>query len=191
MSDFSNDGSFWNLLNSDNMNSGSTLNSQFRGFSSQAPMTPEQLAFSQSQQQTFFEFQQNQQQNRQQFSIPQQQSQSLNPLPQTDELFGPDAKPRSPGKQCSGKKRKTDTLVGTGWSSLSSQYGDIMTKELRLEREAAEAAFEVAKEKERTVMRLEEMKFLTISTKDLSGDDAYFIEEQKKTIRAKYNLYRN
>ena len=66
-----------------------------------------------------------------------------------------------------------------------------MTKELRLKREAAEAAFEVAKEKDRTVMRLEEMKFLAISTKDLSEENAYFIEEQKKTIRAKYNLYRN
>ncbi|GJU31660.1 hypothetical protein Tco_1175249 [Tanacetum coccineum] len=107
----------------------------------------------------------------------------------TDELFGPDASP--PGKQRPGKKTKSDTSVSTGGSSSSSQFGDIMTKELRLKREAAEAAFEVAKEKDRTVMRLEEMKFLAISTKDLSEDDAYFIEEQKKTIRAKYNLYRN
>nr|GEZ54271.1 hypothetical protein [Tanacetum cinerariifolium] len=60
--------------------------------------------------------------------------------------------------------------------------------QLRLKREAA---FEVAKEKDCTVMRLEEMKFLAISTKDLPEDDAYFIEEQKEAIRAKYNLYRN
>ncbi|GJS59703.1 hypothetical protein Tco_0654487 [Tanacetum coccineum] len=85
----------------------------------------------------------------------------------TDELFGPDARPRLPGKQRPGKKTKSDTSVSTGGSSSSSQFGDIMTKELRLKREAAEAAFEVAKEKDRTVMRLEEMKFLAISTKDL------------------------
>ncbi|GKA71141.1 hypothetical protein Tco_0777280 [Tanacetum coccineum] len=289
------------------MNSGSTSNSQFPGFSSQAPMNPEQLAFLQTQQQAFFDFQQSQQQNPQQFSIPQHQSQSSNSLSQTeaqpkrvprkrsakkskdvevpdegvwfrwqpdeetllakcyvvvsedrnvgmshakdtfceldvmkqargayhdenknitfaqedaweilrkhakwdvpapvdlteneeiaevntDELFGPDARPRPPGKQLPEKKMKSDTSVSTGGSSSSSQFGDIMPKELRLKREAAEAAFEVAKEKDRTMMRLEEIKFLAISTKDFSGDDAYFIEEQKKTIRAKYNLYRN
>ncbi|GKC00647.1 hypothetical protein Tco_0986783 [Tanacetum coccineum] len=66
------------------MNPGSTSNSQFLGFSSQAPMTPEQLAFLQSQQQAFFQFQQNQQQTPQQFSMPQQQSQSSNSLSQTE-----------------------------------------------------------------------------------------------------------
>ncbi|GJU59038.1 endopeptidase [Tanacetum coccineum] len=109
----------------------------------------------------------------------------------TNELFGPDARPRPLGKQHSGKKTKSDTSESTGGSSSSSQFGDVMTNELRLKREAAEVAFEVAKEKDRTVMRLEEMKFLTISTKDLSEDDTYFIEEQKEAIRAKYNLYRN
>ncbi|GKE79148.1 hypothetical protein Tco_1545268, partial [Tanacetum coccineum] len=76
-------------------------------------------------------------------------------------------------------------------SNSSSQFGEIMTQELRLKREAAEATFEVAKEKDNTMMRLEEMKFLAISTKDLLEDDAYFIEEQKEAIRAKYNLYWN
>ncbi|GKF15161.1 hypothetical protein Tco_0056623, partial [Tanacetum coccineum] len=113
------------------------------------------------------------------------------PVVNTDELFGPDARPRPPGKQRLRKKTKSDTSVSTGGSSSSSQFGDFMTKELRLKREAAEAAIEVAKEKDRTVMRLEEMKLLAISTKDLSEDDVYFIEEQKREIRAKYNLYRN
>ncbi|GKC15371.1 hypothetical protein Tco_1012153 [Tanacetum coccineum] len=65
-------------------------------------------------------------------------------------------------------------------SSSSSQFGDIMTKEQHLKREAAEVAFEVAKEEDRTVMRLEEMKFLAICTNDLPEDDTYFIEEQKR-----------
>nr|GEZ32673.1 hypothetical protein [Tanacetum cinerariifolium] len=43
MSDFPIDGSIWNLLNSGTMGAGSASNSQFSGFSSQAPMTPEQL----------------------------------------------------------------------------------------------------------------------------------------------------
>ncbi|GKC44774.1 hypothetical protein Tco_1062496 [Tanacetum coccineum] len=93
------------------------------------------------------------------------------PTVNTDELFGPDARPRPPGKQRLRKKTKSDTSVSTGGSSSSSQFGDFMTKELRLKREAAEAAIEVAKEKDRTVMRLEEMKLLAISTKDLSEDD--------------------
>ncbi|GJW49920.1 hypothetical protein Tco_0091271, partial [Tanacetum coccineum] len=96
-----------------------------------------------------------------------------------------------PANNAPGKKTKSDTSVSTGRSSSSSEFGNIMTKELRLKREAAEASFKLAKEKDRTVMRLEEMKFLAISTKDLSDDDAYFIEEQKRSIRAKYNLYRN
>ncbi|GKC87051.1 hypothetical protein Tco_1147700, partial [Tanacetum coccineum] len=113
------------------------------------------------------------------------------PAVHSDELFGPDARPRPPGKQRPGKKTKSETSASTEGSSSSIQFGEIMTQELRLKREAAEAVFEVAKEKDRTVMHLEEMKFLAISTKDLSEDDAYFIEEQKKAIRAKYKLYRN
>ncbi|GJR10515.1 hypothetical protein Tco_0793167 [Tanacetum coccineum] len=61
------------------MNSDSTSNAQFLGFSSQVPMTPEQQAFLQQEQQAFVEFQQNfqsQQQNPPQLPIPQQQIRS-------------------------------------------------------------------------------------------------------------------
>ncbi|GJU84694.1 hypothetical protein Tco_1292240 [Tanacetum coccineum] len=102
------------------------------------------------------------------------------PRVNNEELFGPDARPRPPDKQRPGKKTKSDTTTSTGGSSSSSQFGEFMTHELRLKREAAEKAFEVAKEKDRMVMRLEEKKFLAISTKDLSKDDAYWIEMQKK-----------
>ena len=37
-------------------------------------------------------------------------------------------------------------------------------------------------------MRLEEMKFLAISMKDLSEDDAYWINMEKQKIKDKYNL---
>nr|GEU92633.1 hypothetical protein [Tanacetum cinerariifolium] len=41
---------------------------------------------------------------------------------------------------------------------------------------AAEKAFEASKEKDRTITRLEELRFLALSTKDLSPDDTYWIE---------------
>ncbi|GJX14944.1 hypothetical protein Tco_0206702 [Tanacetum coccineum] len=57
--------------------------------------------------------------------------------------------------------------------------------ELRLKREAAKKAFEVSKEKDRTITRLEELRFIALSTKDLSPKDAYWIELQKKQIKNK------
>ncbi|GJX78655.1 hypothetical protein Tco_0326804 [Tanacetum coccineum] len=87
------------------------------------------------------------------------------PAVNTDELFGLDARPRPPGKQRPEKKTKYDTSASTKGSSSSSQFGEIITQELRLKREAVEKAFEVEEEKDRTVMHLEEMKFIAISTK--------------------------
>nr|GEW29168.1 hypothetical protein [Tanacetum cinerariifolium] len=64
----------------------------------------------------------------------------------TDELFGPDARPRHP---------------------------------------AAKKAFEASKDKDRTITRLEELRFLALSMKDLSPDDACWIDLQKKQIKEK------
>ncbi|GJZ33046.1 hypothetical protein Tco_0578482 [Tanacetum coccineum] len=63
---------------------------------------------------------------------------------------------------------RSDKIPIGDWGGTTSQ------------REAAEVAFEVAKEEDRTVMRLEEMKFLAICTNDLPEDDTYFIEEHKR-----------
>ncbi|GJY60406.1 hypothetical protein Tco_0903819 [Tanacetum coccineum] len=79
----------------------------------------------------------------------------------------------------------TDELFG---GSSSAQFGEFMTHELRLKRKAAEKAFEVAKEKDRTITRLEELRFLALSTKDLSDDDAYYINLQKQAIKDKLKL---
>ncbi|GJS08505.1 hypothetical protein Tco_0365301 [Tanacetum coccineum] len=78
-----------------------------------------------------------------------------------DKLFGEDARPRHPSK----------------------------APEFRLKWEAAESAYDVAKGKDRTVLRLKEVKFLAISTNDLSEDDAYWINQQKQLIKDKYNLH--
>nr|GEV63713.1 hypothetical protein [Tanacetum cinerariifolium] len=58
-------------------------------------------------------------------------------------------------------------------------------KELRIKREAAERAFEAQAEKDRTLMRLEELRFLATSTKDLDDVDAYWIKKQNRLIRNK------
>ncbi|GKF60435.1 hypothetical protein Tco_0177221, partial [Tanacetum coccineum] len=84
------------------------------------------------------------------------------------DLFGHDARPRPPGK-----KSKSDATASTGGSSASAQFGELMEQELRLKREAAERAFEAQAEKDHTLMRLEELRFLATSTKDLDEDDAY------------------
>ncbi|GKB29953.1 hypothetical protein Tco_0869354, partial [Tanacetum coccineum] len=92
-----------------------------------------------------------------------------------EDLFGHDARPCPPGKQRPAKKSKSDATASTGGSSASAQFGELMEQELRLKREAAERAFEAQAEKDRTLMRLEELRFLTTSTKDLDEDDAYWI----------------
>nr|GEW38726.1 hypothetical protein [Tanacetum cinerariifolium] len=70
------------------------------------------------------------------------------------------------------KKTKSDTSASTG-GSQSSQFGEFVSHELRLKREAAEKAFEASKDKDKTIKSLEELRFLALSTKDLSDDDAY------------------
>nr|GFA56908.1 hypothetical protein [Tanacetum cinerariifolium] len=86
---------------------------------------------------------------------------------------GHDAPPRPAGKPRPAKKTKSDATASTGESSASTQFGVLMEQELRLKREAAERAFEVQAEKDRTLMRLEELRFLATSTKDLDNADAY------------------
>nr|GEV95615.1 hypothetical protein [Tanacetum cinerariifolium] len=100
-----------------------------------------------------------------------------------EDLFGHDARPRPAGKPRPAKKTKSDATTSTGESSASTQSGELMEQELRLKREAAERAFEVQAEKNRTFMRLEELRFLPTSTKDLDDADAYWIKKQKRLIR--------
>nr|GEW66116.1 hypothetical protein [Tanacetum cinerariifolium] len=60
---------------------------------------------------------------------------------------------------------------------------DLTGDELHQKREAAERAFEAQAEKDRTLMRFEELRFLATSTKDLDDDDAYWIKKQKRLIK--------
>nr|GEX21131.1 zinc finger BED domain-containing protein RICESLEEPER 2-like [Tanacetum cinerariifolium] len=79
-----------------------------------------------------------------------------------------------PGKPRPAKKTKSDVTASTGESNALIQFGELMKQELRLKREAAE--------KDRTLMRLEELRFLATSTKDLNDADAYWIKKQKRLI---------
>ncbi|GJU55335.1 hypothetical protein Tco_1229049 [Tanacetum coccineum] len=102
-----------------------------------------------------------------------------------EDVFGHDARPRPAGKPRPAKKTKSDAKASTGGSSASTQFEELMEQELRLKREAAERDFEAQAEKDRTLMRLEELRFLATSTKDLDDDDAYWIKKQKQLIKNK------
>nr|GEW66392.1 putative RNA-directed DNA polymerase [Tanacetum cinerariifolium] len=73
----------------------------------------------------------------------------------------------------------------SNWGSQSSQFGEFVSHELWLKREAAEKPFEASKDKDETIKSLEELRFLALSTKDLSDNDAYWIERKKAQIKAK------
>ncbi|GKA19845.1 hypothetical protein Tco_0699760, partial [Tanacetum coccineum] len=99
-----------------------------------------------------------------------------------EDLFGEDARPRLTGPDKSTRpsiKSESDTTTGTGGSNSSNPLGEHMSTEFCLKREAAKKSYDVSKEKDRTLMRFEEMKFLATSTKDLSEDDAYWINHKK------------
>nr|GEZ00093.1 hypothetical protein [Tanacetum cinerariifolium] len=100
-----------------------------------------------------------------------------------EDLFGHDARPCPAGKPRPAKNTKSDATASTGGSSASTKFGKLMEQELRLKREAAKRAFEAQAEKDRTLMRLEELRFLVASTKDLDDDDAYWIKKQKRLIK--------
>lgn len=74
------------------------------------------------------------------------------------DLFGEDARPRPAGKPRAGKK--FDTMTSTGGSASSNL--EAMSCEIKLRREAAQAAYEADKEKDQTIQCLEEFKFLGI-----------------------------
>nr|GEX45637.1 hypothetical protein [Tanacetum cinerariifolium] len=97
------------------MGSDSTSNSQFPGFSSQAPMTPEQQAFLQTQQEAFIAFQQNFQNI--QANPPQQQSQSSNSFPQQTDSQPKRSRLKHMSKKSKGKEAESTGDVTLRWSS--------------------------------------------------------------------------
>ncbi|GJX34010.1 hypothetical protein Tco_0245567 [Tanacetum coccineum] len=101
-----------------------------------------------------------------------------------EDLFGHDARPRPPANN--GPPRKANRRNGEHrWKLRSGPIrGKLMEQELRLIG-SRRKGFEAQAEKDRTLMRLEELRFLATSTKDLDEDDAYWIKKQKKLIKKK------
>ena len=63
-----------------------------------------------------------------------------------------------------------------------------MTSEYRMKWETAQEAYRAAKEKDLTIMRLEEMKYLGTDTSKIDPNIACWIDPEKDIIIKKYNL---
>ncbi|GJZ98813.1 hypothetical protein Tco_0671266 [Tanacetum coccineum] len=77
-----------------------------------------------------------------------------------EDLFGHDARPRPPGKQRPAKKSKSDATASTGGSSASANSGANGAGACLKREDARKGTFEVKTIKDRTTMRLEELRFL-------------------------------
>ncbi|GKD92733.1 hypothetical protein Tco_1372570 [Tanacetum coccineum] len=95
------------------------------------------------------------------------------------DLFGQDKRPRPPGA-CAAKKMKSESSSSTA-GSQTTVFADTMQNELRLK-------WESQQEKDRTVIKFEELRFLATRTYGLSPQDVSIIEMQKGLIRAKFPL---
>ena len=78
--------------------------------------------------------------------------------------------------------------ANTGGTSSLSQFGETMTSEYRIKRETAQEAYRAAKEKDDTITRLEEMRFLMLETPDNDPNVTFWINSEKDRIMKKYNL---
>ena len=106
------------------------------------------------------------------------------------ELFGDDSRPRPHDKPRPREKTKSKTTSSIAGSNLPN-FKDNLQNEFSIKREAAQSVYKVVKEKDQTIMRLEEINFHVTSTKDMSNEDAYMINMQKEEIRGKYRVNRN
>ena len=62
----------------------------------------------------------------------------------------------------------------------SDNGGEYVVNGLRLKQEAAERAFQASQKKDNTIKRLKELRFLALSTKDLSDDNAFWMTNKKQ-----------
>nr|GEX59248.1 hypothetical protein [Tanacetum cinerariifolium] len=89
-------------------------------------------------------------------------------------------------------QKRTKDMLTRKWTTLNhhcQKFNAIYKRCHHLkksdENEAAEKAFEASKDKDETIKSLDELRFLALSTKDLSDDDMYWIERKKAQIKAK------
>ncbi|GKE97070.1 hypothetical protein Tco_1581925 [Tanacetum coccineum] len=103
------------------------------------------------------------------------------------EIFGPDARPRPPGKTRPAKKTKSKTTESSAGSGTGSMK-DILNEELRQKIQAGKLAYEAKKVKEQSATELNELQFLTIDADSLSEPNKTIIKNKQAQIMAKYQL---
>ncbi|GKD86284.1 hypothetical protein Tco_1357438 [Tanacetum coccineum] len=82
------------------------------------------------------------------------------------EIFGPDARPRPPGKTRPAKKTKSETTESSAGSGSGSMK-DVLNEELRQKIQAGKSTYEAKKVKEQSTTELNELQFLTIDADSL------------------------
>ncbi|GKC66180.1 hypothetical protein Tco_1098778 [Tanacetum coccineum] len=82
-------------------------------------------------------------------------------------------------------KTKSESMSST-MGSNRQEFSESTHNEFRLKRFSSQSAYEVAKEKDRAVIKFEELRFLATKTDGLSEEDAEIIEMQKEEIRQNY-----
>ncbi|GKA04616.1 hypothetical protein Tco_0683736 [Tanacetum coccineum] len=92
------------------------------------------------------------------------------------ELFGEDSRPHPPGARAA-KKTKSESTSGTSGSN-TQVFADSMTTEFRLKRK-------LAQEKDRAVIKFEELRFLATKTDGLSEEDAENKSGQNIDVRSR------
>ncbi|GKB02880.1 hypothetical protein Tco_0830969 [Tanacetum coccineum] len=103
------------------------------------------------------------------------------------EIFGPDARPRPPGKTRPAKKTKSETTESSAGSGSGSMK-DVLNEELRQKIQAGKSAYEAKKVKEQSATELNELQFLTIDADSLPEPKKTIIKNKQAQIMAKYQL---
>ncbi|GJW58172.1 hypothetical protein Tco_0104903 [Tanacetum coccineum] len=103
-----------------------------------------------------------------------------------ERVFGPDKRERPAGKQRAGKKQKLVETSGSTGESQSESVSSLISQDYKRKCDAAERAYEAQREKDLTIKKCEEMRFLMVDTSNLPPHKRAFIERQQAEIMRRY-----
>ncbi|GJY33243.1 hypothetical protein Tco_0417712, partial [Tanacetum coccineum] len=103
-----------------------------------------------------------------------------------ERVFGPDKRERPAGKQRVGKKQKLVETSGSTGGSQSKSVSSVVSQDYRSKCDPAERAYEAQREKDLSIKKCKEMRFLMIDTSNLPPHKRAFIERQQAEIMRKY-----
>ncbi|GJZ82494.1 hypothetical protein Tco_0647667 [Tanacetum coccineum] len=104
------------------------------------------------------------------------------------EIFGPDARPRPPGKTRPAKKTKSETTESSAGSGSGSMK-DVLNEELHQKIQAGKSAYKAKIVKEQSATELNELQFLTIDADSLPEPKKTIIKNKQAQIMTKYHLF--